>query len=105
MITEEIIEQIKNKIVENFTPEKIILFGSQATGEATKGSDIDLLIIMNTDENPYKRNLLVRRIFSKRSFSLDVFVFTPDEEKIFRDVKGTIINTALTKGKILYERK
>ncbi|WP_460181609.1 nucleotidyltransferase domain-containing protein [Thermodesulfovibrio sp. TK110] len=105
MITEDLIEQIKNKIVENFEPEKIIIFGSQATGEATEGSDIDLVIIMKTDENPYRRNLLVRRIFSNRKFSIDVFVFTPEEEEKFRNVKGTIINTAFSKGKILYERR
>ncbi|MDA8215729.1 MAG: nucleotidyltransferase domain-containing protein, partial [Nitrospiraceae bacterium] len=66
MITEDKIEEIKDKIVKTVSPEKIILFGSYATGEATEESDIDLVVIWDSDLNPHKRNLLLSRLFPKR---------------------------------------
>jgi predicted nucleotidyltransferase len=104
MITEELIEEIKDKIVSSISPDKIILFGSQATGEAKKESDIDLVIIWDTAESQHRRNLIVRRLFPGRNFSLDVFVFTPKEERELRDIRGTILYTAFKNGKIIYEK-
>lgn len=104
MINDELINEIRDKIVSSISPEKIILFGSQASGEAKKESDIDLVIIWDTLESQPRRNLIVRRLFPGRKFSLDVFVFTPKEEKEFSDIRGTILYTALKNGKIIYEK-
>lgn len=49
-ITDELIQEIKNRIVSGVHPEKIILFGSYAYGTPTKDSDVDLLVIMPSDE-------------------------------------------------------
>ncbi|MBI5213097.1 MAG: nucleotidyltransferase domain-containing protein [Nitrospirae bacterium] len=105
MITEDKIEEIKDKIVKTVSPEKIILFGSYATGEAKEESDIDLVVIWDSPANHHQRNMQIRRLFPRRNFSLDVFVFTPQEEAKYKDIKGTIVYTATTKGKILYARR
>ncbi len=53
----EIIHKIANKIIEKYKPKKVILFGSYAYGEPTKESDIDFLIIKDTDLRPIDTNL------------------------------------------------
>ena len=54
-ITEELIREIKDRIVSAVHPEKIIIFGSYAYGTPTKDSDLDLLVIMPSDEPMHKR--------------------------------------------------
>lgn len=105
MIKKETLEKIKEKIVKAISPEKVILFGSYADGKATEDSDLDLIVIWTSDLNPHERNMKIRRLFPRRDFSLDVFVFTPEEEKRFKDISGTILHTAFSKGVVLYERK
>lgn len=105
MIVEEKIEGIKQMIVKTVSPEKIILFGSYASGEPSEESDIDLVVIWDSSINYHERNMKIRRLFPHRDFSLDVFVFTPEEETKYKNIKGTILYTAVTKGRILYERK
>ncbi len=104
MVNKGKLEEIKQKIVQAISPEKIILFGSYATGNATKDSDVDLVVIWDSPINQHLRNMTVRRLFPRRDFSLDVFVFTPEEERKYKDVKGTILNTAHREGILLYER-
>ncbi|MCL0066915.1 nucleotidyltransferase domain-containing protein [Thermodesulfovibrionales bacterium] len=99
------IKAIKEKIIISISPEKIVLFGSHAAGVAAKESDIDLVVIWASDLNPHQRSIKIRRLFPRRDFSLDVFVFTPEEEKKYKDIKGTILHTAFTEGVLLYERK
>lgn len=104
MITENKIEEIKDKIVKTVSPEKIILFGSYATGEATEESDIDLVVIWDSDLNPHKKNLLLSRLFPKRNFSLDIFAFTKKEAEKLKDIAGTILYEAFHHGKVIYAR-
>lgn len=102
MITANKIEEIKEKIVNAVSPEKIILFGSYATGEATEESDIDLVVIWDSDLNPHKRNLFLSRLFPKRNFSLDIFAFTKEEANKLKDIAGTILYEAFHRGKVIY---
>lgn len=94
------VEKIKN----NFNPEKIILFGSHAYGNPTVDSDVDLLIVMDTDAKPHKRAVPIRKILRDIGIPKDVIVKTPEEFERFKDIIGTIIYPAAHKGKVLYER-
>lgn len=92
------------KIVERYKPEKVILFGSLARGEFGNGSDIDLLIIKNSDK---KRPFRIKDVFTAirsldRSYSLDVLVYTPEEleKRVF--LGDYFINRVLAEGKVLY---
>ncbi|MEW6214635.1 MAG: nucleotidyltransferase domain-containing protein [Nitrospirota bacterium] len=96
------IEEIKQKIVDTVHPEKVILFGSYATGEATEESDIDFVVIWNSNLNPHKRNLFLSKLFPKRDFSLDIFAFTKKEAERFKDIPGTILHEAFHHGKVIY---
>jgi len=104
-ITQGKIEEIVERIVEAVDPYRIYLFGSRARGTARDDSDIDLLIIADM-EGPYReRNLAIRRLFPKRNFGMDVFVFKPDEFERQKRVANTLGSIVSKEGKILYERE
>ena len=96
------IEQLKERITQAMHPEKIYLFGSYAGGNATDESDVDLLVVMDSALTPHKRNVAVKRLFPRRSFSLDAFVYTPQEFARYRDIPGTIVYNATHHGRLLH---
>jgi len=61
MISETKISELVSKIAENYDPEKIILFGSYASGTANEDSDLDFIIVKKTDKPKHKRGREVRR--------------------------------------------
>jgi len=103
-MTSERLEKIVKRIVEAVHPYRIYLFGSQARGTAREDSDIDLLIIADMEESRRKRSVRVRRLFPKRDFSIDVFVFKPEEFELQKTLTNSISNIVAKEGKILYER-
>jgi len=71
--------QITDKIKTHFNPQKIIVFGSYAWGKPTEDSDIDIFLIMESNLRRDERARQVQKIFSQRTFPLDVIVYTPEE--------------------------
>jgi len=103
--TKDILNNITDKIVKNFNPEKIILFGSYAWGKPLEDSDLDLLIIMESKLPPVKRIIKVSKILRPRMVSIDILVKTPEEIKKRLAIGDFFIQEILNKGKILYERR
>jgi len=101
-VTEEVIQEVKEKIISHFQPEKIILFGSYAYGTPRKGSDLDLLIVKESDSPKHKRAILIRRLFRGYMIPMDILVYTPEELKKYKDIKGSFTHKVLRKGRILY---
>jgi predicted nucleotidyltransferase len=101
----ETLPRVVKRIARELKPQKIVLFGSYAYGSPTPDSDIDLLVIMDTDEHsPIKRAMPVMRLIVPRPFDTDVLVRTPAEIKASRDAGSTFICEILDKGKALYSR-
>jgi predicted nucleotidyltransferase len=100
----ELREQITRRIVEHFHPPRIILFGSQARGEATSESDLDLFIEMETQARPPERAVEVSSVFGLHLWSLDVVVYTTHEVQRLRKINGTLVSVIEAEGKVLYER-
>lgn len=98
--------QAVKKIAETLKPEKIILFGSYAYGNPTPDSDVDLLVIMETEESIKDRYLTVGRLLRPRQFPVDIIVKTPQEIKQALKNKGNFfIQEIVANGKVLYERR
>jgi predicted nucleotidyltransferase len=97
------IKEISNHLVHLFSPQKIILFGSCATGKADRHSDIDLLVI--TSFLGRRRQLMVEMDRAIASFKkpVDIIIQTADEYDINRLIPGTIARYAFLEGKILYD--
>lgn len=98
------IQEIVRRIVAGFHPEKIILFGSHARGDALPDSDVDLLVVIPTDSK--KRTTIEMRVAVRRmGIAKDIVIVTPEEFDRKRDVIGTIVYPAVREGRTLYERK
>ena len=95
---------IKRRLVERFGPERIIVFGSQARGDARPDSDIDLLVVM-PDGTP-TRDLVasMRRALADVDVSKDIFVTTPEAAEAYTDVVGTLVEAAVREGVTVYAR-
>ena len=78
-VTEEVLQAIVHRLVTGLHPHKIILFGSYVYGTPTADSDVDLLVILDTQARPVDRYLRVSRLLRPRPFPLDLLVKTPEE--------------------------
>jgi predicted nucleotidyltransferase len=85
-------------------PIKIVLFGSRARDDARPDSDIDILIVEESDLPRYKRAPRYLRALVGLFPSKDIVVWTPDEIEEWDRVPNAFITTALREGKVLYER-
>ncbi len=98
--------EIIRRLVEEFQPEQIILFGSQAWGVPTSGSDIDLMVIVSdSDLTDYERSVLGHRCLSGLDIAKDVLVKTRAEFDFFRDVRASLEYKIAHQGKVLYDRR
>jgi len=100
----DVIQQIVEKLVSGYAPQKVILFGSYAHGDPTPGSDIDLLIIKETPERFIDRWVTVRRILSdpKRMVPLETLVLTPQEVSRRLAIGDQFLAEIMEKGEVLY---
>ncbi len=92
------------RIVGNCDPERIILFGSHATGHAGPDSDVDLLVVTNQGESRRKVAMELYRRLRDVDLPKDIVVIRPEDFEQYRDVVGTIIYPAVQEGRIIYER-
>jgi uncharacterized protein len=99
------IQEIVNRIVERFYPEQIILFGSQARGDAGPDSDVDLLVVMPVEGSKREKQLEIRMALHDIHVPKDVIVSTPEEFAWRKEIVGTIERPAARQGKVLYARK
>jgi len=92
------------RIVRRFDPDRIILFGSHARGEAGPDSDVDLLVVMPVSGS--KRDTAVEIGVALHDFRIpkDVIVTTPEDFEWRKKYPGTIERPAFLEGKVLYER-
>ena len=101
-------EALLNDVVQRLrsvgTPLKIVLFGSQARGDTHPSSDLDLLIIENSQLPRFKRSPRYYRALVGLFPSKDITVWTPAEVQEWAAVPNAFITTALREGRVLYEK-
>ena len=100
----KIIQEILDKIVAEYQPEKVILFGSYAYGSPDEDSDIDFLIVKNTAERPIDRWMNICRIVSdpKRRVPFEPIVLTKEELQKRIEIGDQFVSDILEKGEVLY---
>lgn len=102
--TEHILHTIIERIEVLARPERVILFGSRARGEARPDSDFDLLVIAESDEPRYRRSAPLYVALATVPVEADVVVYTPSEVEEWSAVPQAFVTTAIREGQILYER-
>lgn len=105
MIADDQIGEIVRRIAENYNPEKIILFGSYANGKITEDSDLDIIVIKNTNLPKHKRGIEIRKLFYGLPIPMDFKIYTDLEFDKERNNPYSFLYSALNGSKILYERK
>ena len=99
------VREMVRRIVERFDPEKIILFGSRARGDAGPDGDVDLLVVMEVEGSKREKAIEIGVALHDIRVFKDIIVVTPDEVERFRDIVGTIIYPAVREGRALYARR
>jgi uncharacterized protein len=101
-ITAVTLEEVVRRILAAGSPQRIVLFGSQARGEAKPGSDLDVLIVEDSSLPRYKRSSRYLRALVGVFPAKDVVVWTPEEIEAWLEVPNAFVTTALREGKTLY---
>ena len=98
------IQQMVRRIVSRFHPERIILFGSHARGDAGPDSDVDLLVVMPLSGSKQEKQIEIRLALRNIHIPKDIVVTTPEEFQWRKEIPGTIERPAAREGKVLYAR-
>jgi HEPN domain-containing protein/predicted nucleotidyltransferase len=99
----EAIQAVVDHIAQNFNPEKIILFGSYAYSQPKPWSDVDLLVVLETDDPKQKQKEIALSFHAP--FGLDILVWTPQEIAQRIPQGDFFLREIMTKGKVLYEQE
>ncbi len=103
MVAKHHINSFVKEVAQEFSPQKIVLFGSYANGQATEDSDVDLLVIMPHKKRNVEQALEIDQKIH-RSFPLDLIVKTPAEVKERLAQKDVFVSSIVSEGKVLYEK-
>jgi predicted nucleotidyltransferase len=98
------LDKIVNTLIREYKPHQIILYGSQAYGTQGQVSDIDLLIVKDSQVSPYRRAVQVRRLLRdpQRRIPVDLVVITPKELEERLERGDQFLQMVMSQGKVLY---
>lgn len=100
------LDEIVRRLVEGLQPEQIILFGSYAYGQPTKGSDLDLMVIVTeSTEPPHRRAQKAYGCVGAVGVPKDLLVLTREEFEKQARVPTSLAHVVKKKGQVLYERR
>jgi uncharacterized protein len=102
-LNKELLDQITNRLVNEFKPEKVILFGSHAWGNPNENSDIDICVILSSSNDRIVDR--IRRAdccLNGIKVSKDVLVKTHKEMEEYREVAASLERKILLEGRVLY---
>jgi len=102
MVSFNEIENVARRIGEQINAKAVILFGSYARNQPGKHSDVDLLVIAETNLPRHKRSSQLHLMFKPYPFPMDILVYTPQEVEKEREFELSFISTVLQEGKKLY---
>ena len=104
-VTAELLDEVVRRVLSVGAPREIILFGSHARGDSHPFSDLDLLIVEDSDEPRHERGWKYRKALKGIYPEKDLVVWTPDEVDEWSEVRNFFITVAVREGKVLFEEK
>lgn len=103
MITTEIIEEVKNRLIQTYDPIAIYLFGSYAWGNPDDESDLDILVVVrSSNQKNHKRCITGRRALWDLNIAKDLLVYTQDEFDARAVEPYSLVYKVKNEGKVLY---
>ncbi|MEX2261918.1 MAG: nucleotidyltransferase domain-containing protein [Bryobacteraceae bacterium] len=102
-VDERLLHEVVRRVLSVARPDKIILFGSAATGQMTKDSDIDLLIVEPSPKNRHEESVAIADAIGDVNFPVDVKVIASERFEATKNIIGGIAYPAHKYGRVLYE--
>ena len=104
-VSTSVIGKMVQRIVRQFWPEQVILFGSYARGDANEDSDVDFLVVMPVQGSKAEQEVRIGVALHDFAVPKDIVVTTPEEFAWRKDIIGTIEYPAVREGKVLYVKQ
>lgn len=101
---DRIVQEMVRRLAEAIQPERIILFGSHARGDAGPDSDVDLLVIAPSRLPSWRRTPPLYRLLAGAGLPKDLLWYTPEEVAEWQGVRSHFLTRALREGQVVYER-
>lgn len=97
------IDALIERIAEDFGPDRIILFGSRARGEAREDSDTDLLVVLEFEGSNY---IKAAEIYARARpiFDVDIIVHRPEDIRKRFEMGDPIVRDAIEHGRVVFEK-
>ena len=102
-VDETLLNEVVRRVLTVARPDRIILFGSAATGQMTKDSDIDLLVVEPTLANTHERRVAIRGAVGDIGYPVDVIVMRTERFERTKRWIGGIAYPANKYGRVIYE--
>ena len=96
------VREIADRIVAEFSPSMVLLFGSRARGDARPDSDVDLIVVWKDENPPLRRSAAVRLALGRVGLPMDLAVVTPSEFARFKEWRGHVFHSAAREGVVLH---
>ena len=107
-VDEALLQRMTAAIVDEADPERVILFGSRARGDAGADSDVDLIVVESApfgeDRDRHVEETRLWRALASFHVPKDLLVYSRDEVEYWRDSLNNVLARALREGRVLYER-
>ncbi len=107
-VSDEVLQRITDSIVKTSNPERIILFGSRATTVYQSDSDVDLLVVLESEFDCQGSRIeeiaRMEKALRGTRIPTDLLVYSHDEFERWKDTPTHVIHRAVQQGKVLYER-
>lgn len=102
-IDNNLVQDIVRRILSVTKPDRIILFGSAATGTMTRDSDIDILVVAPAPANTIAERVQLRRSLRDIGIPVDVFLIPTERFEESKEIFGGIAYPAHKYGRVIYE--
>jgi len=102
-VDETLLNEVVRRVLSVGHPDRIILFGSAATGQMTKDSDVDLLVVEQAPANTHERSVEIREAVGDIGYPVDVIVMRTERFERTKRVIGGIAYPANKYGRVIYE--
>src|SRR5712692_9749811 len=102
-IDDSLVREIVGRLLGVTLPDRIILFGSAATGQMTSDSDIDLLVVVPAPSNTVEERVKLLRALRGLRFPFDVFIIGTERFEETKNIFGGIAYPAHKYGRVIYE--
>jgi predicted nucleotidyltransferase len=102
-IDDSLVREIVRRLLGVTRPDRIILFGSAATGEMTRDSDVDLLVVAPAPSNTLDERVRLYKALRGLAFPFDVFIIGTERFEETKNIFGGIAYPANKYGRVIYE--